>query len=1328
MTDRKTSSEPASSENTRSKTGPSKEDEKAEDLDLPTQLQFDLGKQVVRFRSRWWQVWIPRDPPPPPRATLSDAPIIPLLGASIFSQLTYTWVTPIMTLGYQRTLQATDLWKVDPAREAGPLSAKLDAAWDRRTAEAAAWNTKLERGEIKPSFLKRSRWAIQALAHGRHFSEKLALYESEWREKDGRKEPSLAWALNDTLGFYFWTAGAFKTIINFAKARALAKENGMEAPHVGRGIGMAIGLFSIVITASLTQHQFFWRAMSTGVLARAALVNSIYKRGVRLTAKARITSSNSNLINHISTDVSRIDACAQWFHAGWTAPIQVTICLIILLVQLGPSALAGFALFLCVAPIQERVMAYVFKIRRASMKFSDQRAKTLLEVLGLATSYAIAAFAYSIPVLAATLSFVTYTSTTAGFDIAIIFSSFSLFQPMMFLPRALSATADARNALVRLTPLFHAKLMDDVAFKVDPAQGYALVATNATFEWEAFASQPTEKHVEPDTTAPFVVRDINMLVPRGSLVAIVGRVGSGKSSLLQGLIGEMRRVSGKFSFGGQVAYCPQSAWIQNASLRDNILFGQPYDEERYWHVIEGACLLPDLHVLPDADLTEIGEKGINLSGGQKQRTLIPIIVDAHVGKALFHGAILESLRKRGKTVILVTHALHFLSHCDYIYTMDDGRIAEHGTYEHLVSMNGEFARLDKEFGGKDASTSSEAETPVSATDISEELKIKSAKTSRGIAGDKLAGRLVVKEIRTTGLVSWNVYWTYFAAGRGYITLPSLVLVILLMQGSQAMNSYTLVWWQANTFQHSFSFYQVLYACLGLSQAIFTFGLGVVVDVISWYVSRNLHHNAIRNIFHAKMSFFDTTPMGRILGVFGKDIDNIDNQLPVSMKLLIITLAQVLGSVIIITVVEPYFTLGISLGYQYFAAFYRASAREVKRLDSMLRSVLYAHFSESLTGLPTIRSYGELGRFIKDNTYYIDLENRALLLTVTNQRWLAVRLDFCGACLVFSIAMLTVTGASGISPAQVGLVLIYTTSRNFVEWLPGRQQKSSQDDHIDQEAPYDIPEKTPPPQWPQSGVVEFKDVEMSYRPGLPKVLRGLSFQIRGGEKIGVVGRTGAGKSSLALTLLRLVEYSGSIIVDGIDIAELGLKDLRSKISIIPQDQSAGTVRTALDPFSMYDDSRLWDALRRSFLVELRPSTPSTVESEAPPDRIHLDSNIEAEGANLSVGERSLLSLARALVKDSRVVVLDEATASVDLETDKKIQTTIQSSFSDRTLICIAHRLRTIIHYDRILVLDAGTIAEFDTPSNLFKRADGFFRGLCEKSNITWEEITSDLPLE
>ncbi|KAF5334268.1 hypothetical protein D9758_015549 [Tetrapyrgos nigripes] len=1407
---------------------------------LDARLQLDLGQNHARIRTRWWQLWVPKTPPEPPRASLNDAPIIPVVGASLLSKLTYTWVSPLMTLGYQRTLQASDLWKMHETFESGYLSESLDAAWTRRVRKANEWNTRLSSGEIKPGLWKRVSWSFRAVRGG-NYRDKRRELEQHWRDVEGRREPSLAWALNDVFAQMFWIGGAFKVfgdtcqlmgpllvkaIINFSKHRASARENGDPLPGVGRGIGMAIGLFCIVVTASLCQHQFFWRSMSTGVLARAALTNSIYKRSVALTGKSRVNFSNAALINHISTDISRIDSAAQWFHAGWTAPTQVLVCLIVLLTQLGPSALAGFAIFALVVPIQERVMAHRLRIRKTTNKHTGMRAKLIAEVLGAMRivkyfSYEDPfaeriysarknemhgvrsmnhfqslnlAFAYSIPVLAATIAFVTYTKTTEGFDVAVIFSSLSLFQllrqPMMFLPRALSATVDARNALQRLSKLFHAELMTGNQYIIDPQQELALQVTDATFEWELTSSkeESTESKklrkssidsLTPRQESPFQVQNIEMKVPRQSLVAIVGRVGSGKSSLLQGLIGEMRKCSGNSSFGGKVAYCPQTAWIQNATLRDNILFGQAFDEERYWRVMETACLLPDLELLADGDLTEIGEKGINLSGGQKQRVNIarslyfnaditlfddPLsAVDAHVGKALFHGAI-KSLVRQGKTVILVTHALHFLQHCDYIYTMDDGRITEHGTYDQLVDQDGEFARLDREFGGQD---DSEPKSPVKATNL-EEMKVKSENTA-GAGVGRLEGRLIVKEKRSTGSVSWSVYGSWLAAGKGYITVPLVLLSMLLMQGSQIVNTYSLIWWQGNTFNRPYSFYQVLYAGLGVSQAFFTFAIGLSIDFLSTSVSKNLHNNSVYHILHAPMTFFDTTPLGRIQGVLGKDIDSadlsihlyiagfahtshlnvdIDNLLPTSLRLFALTIANVLGAVIVISILEYYFLIAVFIiffGYRYFGAYYSASAREMKRLDAMLRSLLYAHFSESLTGLSTIRSYGETARFVNDNKFFIDLENRALFLTVTNQRWLAVRLDSLGAILVFFVAMFAVIGVSGISPAEIGLVLSYSTTLTQLCSIVTRQSAEvenymnsverivsySASNRIEQEAPHEIPSAKPPPSWPSKGTIEFRDVSMSYRPGLPNVLHNISLSVRPGEKIGIVGRTGAGKSSLTLALLRIVEFAGSISIDDVDISKIGLKDLRSKIGMIPQDPTlfSGTVRTALDPFSLYDDARLWDALRRSYLIESGHPTPGSsvtqLDEEIPNTAITLDSVIEPEGANLSVGQRSLLSLARALVKDTKVVILDEATASVDLETDRKIQETIQSEFYDRTLLCIAHRLRTIIGYDRILVMDAGRVAEFDTPLKLFTTKESIFRSLCEKSGITLSDIEKEM---
>ncbi|KIO14750.1 hypothetical protein M404DRAFT_120129 [Pisolithus tinctorius Marx 270] len=1425
-------------------------------------IQLDTGNEYVNYRHKFWQLWLPRNPPARPPASLEDAKLTPLANASLFSRLTYSWITDILVLGYQRTLQASDLYRLDASREAGHLAERLEAAWFKRVKVAAEWNARLESGEVHPSILRRIAWAIIAILsqvnrkHGsekRSYSERRAALEKRWKEVDGKKAASLAWALNDVFGWSFWLGGVFKVfgdmaqlmsplvlkaIILFAEERSAARASGAPLPNVGRGISMALGLWLLTIMSSVCTNQFFWRSMSTGVLARAVLIASIYERGVNLTGKERVKLTNAALVNHISTDVSRIDACAQWF-VTWTTPIQVTVCLIILLTELGPSALAGFSLFILIIPLQQQLMVLQHRTRLRSMVWTEQRTKILLEVLGAMRvikyfSYEVPylrklselrkkelrdicriqfstsanlALALSLPVLAATLSFVTYTLTAHDFSSAIIFSSLSLFQllrqPMMFLPRALSLISDAASAIRRLSRIFHAELIKGDTFVIDRTQEYAVVVRDATFEWES--PEKIDEKV-PDTShsdnrggargdrtarldgqeshgrshadakekdsmfkdAPvFKVRSITLNIPRGQLVAIVGPVGSGKSSLLQGIIGEMRKVSGHVSLGGKVAYCPQTAWIQNATLRENVLFGQSFDEEKYWRVIELSCLLPDLQLLPDGDLTEIGEKGINLSGGQKQRVNIaralyhdPEIaifddplsaVDAHVGKSLFEDIFIGSLRSRGITTVLVTHAIHFLPQVDYIYTISNGTIVESGTYQELVTKDGEFARLDREYGGRTEDTKDENEgeeasersvfSPKMVT--IEDVKLKSAQAREKAAGKgKVEGRLIVKEERRTGSVSMKVYWAYLTAARGAVTLPLVLLFILMMQTSQVMNSYTLVWWESNTWHRSSSFYQTLYGCLGVAQAIFTFFLGASVDVMGYLVSQNLHHQSVQRVFYAPMSFFDTTPLGRVLGVFGKDVDSESSLLSILLPVYL-TMASILGSVVIVAILEPYFLIAavfVGIGYSYFAGFYRASAREVKRLDSMLRSLMYAHFSETFTGLPTIRSYGEMRRFITTNRYYIDLEDRSLYLVITNQRWLTIRLDFMSAMLMFFVALLTVTDVSGINAAQIGLILTYTmmlaqfvspmmrqsadveNNMNSVERIVQYTRKGT----VPQEAPHEIPGNKPPPEWPRSGAVQFRDVQMSYRPGLPLVLKGVSLSIEGGEKIGVVGRTGAGKSSLMLTLYRIVELSsGSIVLDGIDISTLGLKDLRTRISIIPQDPLlfSGTIRSNLDPFSKYDDAKLWDALRRSCLIDPPSAKDGECESseETRTDRYTLDSTIESEGANLSVGERSLLSLARALVKGCKVVVLDEATASVDLETDNKIQNTIKTEFRDCTLLCIAHRLRTIISYDRVLVMDAGMVAEFDTPYNLYQKEGGLFRGMCERSNITLKDV-------
>ncbi|KIL64510.1 hypothetical protein M378DRAFT_163292 [Amanita muscaria Koide BX008] len=1146
--------------------------------------------------------------------------------------------------------------------------------------------------------------------------------------------------------------------------------------------------------------------MSTGVLLRGGLITAIYSRSLRLTSRARSTLTNGKLVNHISTDVSRIDFCAGFFHMAWAAPIQLMICLILLLINLGPSALAGFAFFFVASPPQMMVMKHLFALRRKSMDWTDKRAKLLQELLGgikvikffawevpflqkifdyrrkemeyirsiLLIRSANNAIAMSMPTLAAVLAFITYAATGHELSPANVFSSLTLFNllrmPLMMLPMSFSSIADAANAISRLRGVFEAEVLGKT-YEIDSDLDVALDVQNASWTWDApppdtdkgkkksgksgRKSRPSssEKKGRESTVDPingqqdnvFEVQDVSLKIPRGKLVAVVGPVGSGKSSLLQGLIGEMRMTSGKVTFGGTVSYCPQSAWIQNATIRENICFGRPFEEEKYWKAIKDSCLEPDLAILPNGDLTEVGERGISLSGGQKQRINVcraiycdadvqifddPLsALDAHVGSAVFHNVLQNANTK--KTRILVTHALHFLPQVEYIYAVANGRVAEHGTYADLMATeNGEFARFMNEFATKEEENKEENQA-----EEADENDSKTKNAKRGVA-------LMQAEERNIGAVPWSAYKIYLSAGKGAAVIPFMFFSLALIQGVNVMASYWLVYWQEDTFHRPNGFYMGLYAMLGGAQAFAAFLMGSSFAMLTYFASQRLHKDAVERVMRSPMSFFETTPLGRIMNRFSKDIDTIDNRLGDALRMLAATTSAMFGAVILIAILLPWFLVGVVVimsMYAFIAFFYRSSAREVM-VNALLRSLLYSHFSESLSGLSTIRAYGETERFQKENQTRMDVENRAYWLTVTNQRWLGVRVDFMGALLTFVVGMLTVGTRFTLSPAQTGLVLSYILSiQQAFGWLV-RQLAEVENDmnsverlahyatEIEQEPPHELPDAKPPKSWPAEGHVELDKVVLSYRPGLPVVLKGISMSVNGGEKIGIVGRTGAGKSSLMTALYRLVELSsGSIRIDGVDISKIGLTDLRSALAIIPQDPVlSGTLRSNLDPFGLHDDSQLWDALERSHLVDKsRPhsafSGETLKEEQTSTNRFTLDTVIEDEGVNLSIGQRSLVSLARAIVKDSKIIILDEATASVDYETDRKIQDSISYEFQDRTILCIAHRLRTIISYDRICVFDAGQIAEFDTPERLYDRPNGIFRGMCQQSSITLDDI-------
>jgi ABC-type multidrug transport system fused ATPase/permease subunit len=828
-----------------------------------------------------------------------------------------------------------------------------------------------------------------------------------------------------------------------------------------------------------------------------------------------------------------------------------------------------------------------------------------------------------------------------------------------------------------------------------------------------------EKEVEDPNSRIFKLKDIDLTIPRGSLTAVVGAIGSGKSSLLQGLVGEMRRTEGKVTFSGSTSLCAQSPWIQNATVRENIVFGQTWDEDRYWAAVRDACLEPDLELLEDGDSTEIGEKGINLSGGQKQRVNIARAIyfnsdiialddplsalDAGVGKALFFNAILGALS--GKTRILVTHALHFLPHVDNIILMEDGRITETGTYAELKANGKSFARLIREFGSEDQH-SQQLEDEETAIERSQPSKhIRSNMVAKGVAQT-----LMQQEERNSGSMKKGTYSTYLKAGKGFIMVPVLLFCVALAQGFFVMTSFWLVYWQERQWGLSNGVYMGIYAGLGIGSAVSMFFQGASMAFINYFASVQLHRNAAKRVMFAPQSFFDTTPLGRIMNRFAKDIDTIDNTLGDAMRMAISTAGNIIGATILISIIQPYFLIAMAtvcVLYAHNAQFYRKSSREFKRIDAILRSSLYSHFSESLSGIATIRSYGESDRFVSENIKRMDVENRAYYLTIVNQRWLGIRLDMLGSLLTFAVAIIVIT-SHAVTAAEGGLALstMITVQQSF-SWLVRQFAEVENDmvgaerimyyaNELDQEWPHVIEEKKPAQSWPAEGRIEFKDVRMKYRDELPDVLKGLSISVGASEKIGVVGRTGAGKSSIMVALFRMSELSsGSITIDDVDVSTIGLNDLRSGISIIPQDPLlfSGTLRSNIDPFSTKTDAELYDALKRAHLVPKSSNysaEPSGTQTPAS-NRFNLDTVIEEEGNNLSVGERSLVSLARAMVRGTKVLVLDEATASVDVETDSKIQETIRHEFKDRTLLCIAHRLRTILSYDRILVMSDGQVA-------------------------------------
>ncbi|KTW27041.1 hypothetical protein T552_02533 [Pneumocystis carinii B80] len=842
-------------------------------------------------------------------------------------------------------------------------------------------------------------------------------------------------------------------------------------------------------------------------------------------------------------------------------------------------------------------------------------------------------------------------------------------------------------------------------------------------------NDPEKSYIKKDIKVD--LKNINLRIGKGQLVCIVGPIGSGKSTLLLSIINEVYKLSGTIELNGTVSYCSQISWIQNSTIIDNILFGEPYDEQKYREVIDACCLEFDLQILPNGDLTEIGEKGVTISGGQKQRINIartiysrediiilddPLSsVDSHVSKDIFEKCILGLLKD--KTVVLVTHKLDILDKADKIIYLEDGEIQEIGKYSDMISKQGRFYQFAEKF-------------LITHNEYDDFLK-KAPETVISTEKERKIKTLMQNEEREIGSIKFKVYIKYIKAAAGLWIIPIVILLLSIFQFSSIGNNLWLSFWMKNQFEKSAEFYMIIYASLGFIELILFFIIELFLFNIGIRASTNMHYKAIHRVFRSPMSFFDTTPLGRIINRFTKDIKILDISLSDTYLSFLLTLSSITAIFILIIIFLHYFFIALICLMSFFfilMTFYRASSREIKRLDSLQKSSLYAQINETLTGLPIIRAHGKQSKFKLENHRRLDLSNSAYLLVFASQRWLALRLDTIGAMISLSITVLTVV--SNINPTTSGLILSYSLQiigimswmlRQFSEFeinMNSVERVHHYSENLNTEAPLIIPEKRPPPDWPQNGEIIFNNVWLKYMEDLPYSLKNLNIHITKGEKVGIVGRTGAGKSSIIVALYRLVEISkGSITIDGISISDIGLHDLRSKLSIIPQDPILfeGTIRSNLDPFQQYTDQEIWDSLKKSwFLDSIKEYHGKNDEGLS---EFNLEWHVEADGQNFSHGQRQLLTMARALLRKSKIVIFDEATSSIDARTDLKIQQTVQTYFKDITLLCIANRINTVINYDTIIVISSGTLVEFGPPKELFNKEDGAFRSMCIHAGIT-----------
>nr|CCA18266.1 MultidrugResistance like protein 1 putative [Albugo laibachii Nc14] len=1332
-----------------------------------------------------------------PSATSGFADRYPSQHSNCLTSLFFLWLNPLMKLGSEKPLEHDDLFQLDPYNRANCVKARFEQFWEQEIKLSKAKNMKCKNGKK---------------AHN----------------------PNLGWALAHAFGGPFLVAGLLKLLhdtLQFVSPlvinRIIAYLNVPSAP-LSEGIMYAAIIFVSGVVQSFALRQYFFYCYECGMRLRSAIVCAVYSKSLRLSSAARQKRTSGEIINLMSVDAQRLQELTPFLHSVWYALYQICISCILLWRQIGVATFAGVGVILILIPMTTAISKRMRSLQVRLMRIKDERIKICHEILSgikiikmktwegrfthrvmeyrtrelrslksyiYAQSISSALFNF-VPTLVTTVSFYTYVKLGNVLDVATALTSLALFDilrfPLFMLPNVINNLVEATVSTKRLRDFLMEEEYEAVGSGDLKSVGVRIVGADLSWnrDFNANCTSVDSRDgtiVARKTEATAVLRDINLEARPGDLIAIVGHVGEGKSTLLSGILGDARASRGSVSLRGSVCYVAQQPFIQNASIRDNILFGQPFDANKYDEALRVSCLTKDLKIFPGGDQTEIGEKGINLSGGQRTRVAIAravyhdadiyilddvlSAVDSHVASEIFEECIKKKLAD--KLVLLATHSLSFLSQCSRIIVLADGSIAEEGQYKQLLAKpSGCLARMMESYietdnfeedasqsKDKDCCNNTSDEQHVDgledgimtvSTDIHPSIQREASfrsDTSSSLDNEILVGgvKLMTDEERSTGDVPWPIYRAWILAFGGFTPAILTFIGYCIAQAISLLSTVWISYWSehADSSNSSQMFFLNIYMGINGVLAITYFFRTFALLAGGLRASKILFNAIFSRILLAPVSFFDTTPLGRIVNRLSKDIYTIDEGIPSTCGTVLNITLNVLSTIGIVLYVTPLFAIflvPVLIGYYKSQRYFMKTSRELQRLDSISRSPVYAMLSETLDGLATIRAYRAENRFVIRNQFLLDKNQRAFFLNFSVNCWLALRLEFVGTLIgtgaalgavithvtaqSSSVPFVATTGVgSGANSATfaglVGVSLTYAFSvTQIVNWM-ARMVSQLQTQmvsvervktyaEIDSEAALESsPDRKPPTSWPHAGKIAFENVRMRYRPGLPRVLRGLTFTVNPREKIGIVGRTGAGKSSLIVALMRLTELDGGrILIDDRDISTLGLHDLRGRLAIIPQDPVlfSGSVRFNLDPFDQYTDDQLWTSVKR---VHLQRAVST------------LDAAVEEKGCNFSVGERQLLCIARALLQGCKIILMDEATASIDSETDRKIQLSIREEFKDCTCLTVAHRLNTIMDADRILVLDKGKVAEYGPPNELLGLRKGLFKSLLDQSRQSKE---------